>query len=177
MTAPKRTKGQLEMGENIMVLFAIVILFGLGLFLYYKFVYQGLQDVGGEISEQESSILLVSVASLPEIGCDDTDACLDSTKLTLFKSFSKDKLQYYRNKWGYRKIWAEQVYPAIKNNNECTPVFYNSLEYPENCKYWVLYENKPIKAMESIKVSSIYPIYFPEKDVFRVGRLNIEVYR
>jgi len=169
-------KAQLEMNETIMVLFAVFIILGIGFFLYYKFAYQGLRSLGSEITEEESSILLVSVASLPEIGCD-KDVCLDAAKLSVFKAFSSNNLDYYKKKWGFRKIWVEQVYPVIKDNRECSPTQYNSLDYPDNCKYWILYENKPSRPEEKILVSSVYPLYFPEKDKYRIARLNIEVYK
>lgn len=174
---PYFKKGQLEMNETIMVLFAVFIILGLGMFFYYKFLHSSLQSIGSELSEEESSVLLVSVASLPEIGCEGgRDFCLDATKLSLFKQITKNNINYYKKKWGYRKIWIEQVYPVIPNNIECTPILYNKIDYPDNCKYWVLYENKPANVKGIVKVSSTYPLYFPELGKYRIGRLNIEVY-
>ena len=179
MTAAKYTKhakGQVQMNETMLVLFIIVLIIIVGMIVYYRFSIERLKGISEELSEQEASVLLASISRLKEIGCSNEE-CIDTSKLIPFYRISSENREFYRGILGYKRIIVEQLYPVISSNEECTASKYNQVDYPNNCGYWVVYDEKPIKINKAIKISTPISLYFPEDDKYGIGRLEIEVYR
>lgn len=172
MGARKSTKGQLELSETTLITLVVVIIIGFAFFMYYKYSNESYNEAKDKISEEESSVLLSYVASMPEISCENN--CIDSSKFLAFKGLSnnRDYLAVFRNK----KITVEQAYPATNSTEECTALKFNQISYPSNCKYWVLYEKKPKLFNTNYIVSTPYSIYYPETDSYGIAIIKIEVY-
>lgn len=170
-----RKKAQIEMSESILVLFVIVIIIAIGVFIYYKYSIANIGKIGERISEEDATILLSSIMNMPELRCDSSD-CLDTSKILPFEAAIRANMQYYGKVLGNKRITLEQIYPQTQEK-ECTVIEYNKLEYPNNCNTWIVYDNKLPNYKTSFKVSTVVPLYFPENEEFRIGRLNIEVFK
>jgi hypothetical protein len=177
MTARRFTKrGQVQLNETIMVLFVIIIIIFMGVFIFYKYSIASLKETAGTLSEEEQTVLLASFPAMPEVGCA-IDSCLDTAKFLPFKVLAKQKELTYAHIFGGATVWVEQVYPKPTVKIECNINHYRDTKYPSNCNHWVLYENKPESFTKEHKLSTIVSLYYPERDVYGIGRLHIEVYR
>lgn len=174
MAALKSSKGQLEISESLMVLFIIVILIAIGIFLYYRYSSEGIKARGEELSDEKANILLATITSMPEIGCDKED-CVDTSKLISFSKVTKTRQNRYNQLLGFKKIKIYQLYPEAEKF-ECDTASYNSFQYPNNCNFWSVYENKPKNVNSNKKISKIVSLYFPEMNEYRIGRLEIETF-
>ena len=176
MTAQQSTKkGQIQLNETIMVLFVIVIILFVGLFVYYKYSIASIQETAATLSEEETTILVASLPVLPELRCDE-GTCLDTAKFLPFKQLTETKQLQYAQLLGAKTITIEQVYPPMTTETLCTLNSYQQFSYPNNCKTWVLYDNKPTKYSSNPTLSTTVSLYFPEIDEYRIGRMHIEVY-
>ena len=176
MTARQSTKGQIEMHETILVLFIISIILALLIFVYYRYTIANLQTTGEELSEQEALVQLAFITNYPELRCAN-DNCVDMLKAVSFKQVSQSNKDYYLRTFGKKRISIEQVYPEPKTKDECTSLKFNQFDYPNNCKYWIIYEEAPQSYSSKQKTSIPISLYFPELDQYRLGTLNIEVFR
>lgn len=176
MRALQSTKGELETQETILVLFIVSIILILLIFVYYRYTISSIQATGSELSEQEALVQLSFIKKYPELSCANEN-CIDMLKAVSFKQIYQQNKDYYLRTFGKKRILIEQIYPEPKTKDECTAIKFNQFDYPNNCKFWVIYEEIPpeykSKQITSIPVS----IFFPESNEFRLGRLNIEVYR
>jgi len=171
----KMKKGQIEINETLMVLFVIVVIIIIGMFVYFRFSLANVEKLGSELSEEESTILLASASALQEIRCSE-DECVDTSKFIPFMDHLKKDNEYYNKLLGYKKIVFEQVYPDVQSQGECNLELYSQEDYPENCRYWVLYDNKPQKTGQKITISTFVSLYFPEINEHRIGRLEVTTY-
>ncbi|HLD15738.1 MAG TPA: hypothetical protein VJB94_04135 [Candidatus Nanoarchaeia archaeon] len=160
------------MSETTLITLIVVIIIGIAFFVYYKYSSQSYDEARERISEEESSVLLAYIASMPEISCEDN--CIDASKLLAFKSLSNSK--DYIAVFGNKKITIEQAYPAVNSTEECTALKLNQASYPGNCRYWMLYERKPKLFSSTYIVSTPYSIYYPETDSHGIAIIKIEVY-
>lgn len=176
MLAQQSTKGQIEMSETILVLFVISIILALLILVYYTYTIRGIETTGEELSEQEALVQLASITKYPELRCT-SENCIDMLKAISFKQVSLSNKDYYLRTFGKKRITVEQIYPEPKTQDECTTLKFNQFNYPDNCKYWVIYEEIPPSYSSKQKTSIPISIYFPELDQTRLGRLNIEVFR
>ena len=172
MTAKKSTKGQLELSETTIITLVIVLIIGIAFFVYYKYSNESYKEAREKISEEGSSVLLAYIASMPEISCEEN--CIDASKLLAFKTVSNNK--DYIAIFGYKKIIVEQVYPMPNSTEECSNIKLNQVSYPNNCKYWVLYDRKPRIYNDNYIISTPYSIYYPESDSYGIAIIKIEVY-
>lgn len=170
-----KKRGQIQLNETILVLFVIVIIILIGVFIFYRYSVASIESAAETLSEQEVSVLLTSIPSISEISCNEKK-CLDTAKFIPFKNLANKKKVYYYRNFGSKRITVEQIYPDVGNNFECTYNKYREVNYPDNCKYWVLYENKPANYKKNFKVSTVVSLYFPEINEYRIGRISIEVY-
>lgn len=173
MAVLKYSRGQIELNETILVMFFVVIIIIIGIILYFKVFQEKITETGERLSEQEASVLLASIASMPEISCSNED-CIDTSKLIPFSNLARTRNDYYKNSLGNKRIQIKSVYPKTENKI-CNNEDYSSFQYPENCGYWILYENNPSRK-SGIKISSPVSLFYPEIDEYRIGILEIEVY-
>ena len=176
MRAHQSTKGQVEMNETILVVFIISIILILLIFVYYRYTISSIESSSSSLSEQEALVQLSFLTKYPELRCEN-DNCIDMLKAVSFKQVYQKNKDYYLRTFGNKKITIEQVYPQPTSEDECTSQKFNQVDYPNNCKFLIIYEEVPptytSKQITSIPIS----IFYPEIEESRLGRLNIEVYR
>lgn len=177
MTArPSAKRGQLPISESTMVLFIVVILIALGVFLYFKYSYQAVQNLGEDITEEDASLLLAVVPSLPELSCS-VPGCMDTSKFLAFQALQRESGAFYRSILGAKRIRVEQIYPVPEGAGTCTPSAYNQLAYPGNCQFWVLYDGLGTKS-SAYTLSTPLSLFYPEQPRetrYGIGKLIIEV--
>ena len=170
MLAPRySTKAQLQMIETILVLFIFIIILVFGLYLYYQYSFAGIQEESFKLSELESSILLSSITSLPELSCTNQKNCIDIIKLINFPQIFNQNKPYYLNLFKNKKITIEQIYPETQQNL-CT--FQNT--FPIQCQSLIVYQTAPKQNQYSVSIP--ISIYYPNFNKYTLGRLIIEVY-
>jgi len=168
MPKPVLKKGQIGIMETIMVLVPIVILIIIGIFVYFKFFYETIEETGEKLEVQKFSVLLSSFSSLPEvrysgdlIGRD----FVDVVKLYVVKEAIEENKEYYIDLFGFRRIYIEQVYPAVDGVCER-----EDFRVGSECGKWEIYDNNPKgNRIVSMPVS----LYFSETDEYKIGRLVI----
>ena len=176
MRVRKSTKGQIEINETILVTFIISIILVLLIFVYYKYTISSIESSGSKLSEQEALVQLSFITKYPELSCKNAN-CIDMLKAVSFKQVYNQNKDYYLRTFGKKRITVEQIYPQPKTEDECNSQKFNQIDYPNNCKFWVIYEEIPPTYTSKQKTSIPTSIFFPESDEFRLGRLNIEVYQ
>lgn len=168
-------RSQLGMQEILLVVFILVILFVLGLVLYFKFSLAHVQTVGETLSEQETTLLLSRIHSLTELRCRDR-VCLDTSKFVPFQTLTQRHQQYYANFLGYKKIVVTQVYPASASRDLCTLTSYEQDAYPANCFSWTLYDQKPQRIRQQVIVRTFASLYYPELEEYHLGEIEVTTY-
>jgi hypothetical protein len=169
MTAHQSTKAQLEMTETIIVLFIFFIILIISIFFYYQYSIRSVQTSGEEALTTSSSVLLSSISSLPDISSNKViDNYIDATKLLIFTTLNKDYPIFDR-----KTITIEQIYPVPKSNDICTPLSYNKIDFPLNCKKFILHKTQ---GNNPKIISTPIPLYYPEKQEYGIGKIIIEVY-
>ena len=168
----KYSKGQIELNETLLVLFFIVIILIMGVIFYFRVFQENVEEKAEELSEQEASVLLASITNMAEISCSNED-CIDTSKLIPFSNLIRTKFDYYKAILGNKKITVYNMYPST-NKGKCDSKTYSSLEYPENCNYWIIHDSQINK--DGIKISTPVSLYYPEIDEYRIGSLEIEIY-
>ena len=177
MTAQRSTKqGQVQLNETFLVLFIIIILLFLGLFLYSKFFFQSLEGRANTLSEQDSTVFLSKVTSLAELRCSDKP-CLDTAKFLPFQALVQQQRTTYTALLGAQKISIEELYPQPTSPAYCAASLYLQPAYPGSCSKWILYEQKPSTSKSTQILSTVVSLYYPEEDLYTLGRLTLEVYR
>lgn len=175
MTARRSSRGQIHMNETLLVLFVLVILLFLGVFLYSQFFLRSIQESAGTLSEQESTLLLATISSLAELRCSDKP-CLDTSKFLPFQSLVQQQRDHYVRSLGNQKISVAVLYPVPSSDDYCARSLYLRTNYPTSCSKWILYEQKPSQIQGTQIVSKVVSLYYPESNVYLLGRLTLEVY-
>ncbi len=170
------TRAQMQLNETILVMFVVVLMLIIGMIGYYRYSAQSLKNAGDDLVEEEVSVLLASVTEMPEISCSN-DECLDMAKIAAFSKVSREEIQHYKGVFGSKRILVEALYPEASDQSECNMQKYNQVNYPENCRYWVVFDNKKSSFDSKIIVSSPISIYYPEMNRFAIGKIILEVYR
>ena len=171
MTAQQSTKAQMQLAETIIIVFAISILLILGIFTFYKYQLANIQDKGTGINDQKITVLLATLTNNPAIACNNQH-CIDTTKLIIFTQHQQD----YKQLLGSSTVIIKQIYPALNKTTTCTPQIYNQATYPENCNQWVIYNNSNGKKEKNV-ISTPIALYYPEKNIYKLGQLTIEATR
>ena len=163
------------MNETLLVLFIIVILIIVGMIVYFRFSLAKVESIGGQLSEQESTVLLASASTMAEFRCNERD-CMDTSKFLPFRTTVHMHVGFYTSSLGYKKIAVYQVYPSMNNTNDCTLEMYAQEDYPYNCRSWVLYDRQPTPLKQAMTASTFVSLYFPEVEEYRLGRLEVTSY-
>lgn len=168
MTVHQSTKAQLEMTEPLIVLIIFFIILIISIFFYYQYSISSIKEKGEESLTTSSSVLLSSIGSLPDISCN-KENCIDTIKLIAFINNNKDYPIFDK-----KTITIEQVYPIPKYDKTCTPLDYNKIEFPLNCKKFILHKTQEISNKQII--STPVSLYYPQNKQYGIGKLIIEVY-
>lgn len=147
------TKGQLEIGTNMMILLVFIILLVFSLILYFRFTYLELEETKTTLLDQRYNNLLSVIIGLPEFRCSRggiESECLDATKLDVFPDVAENNKKYYDDLFGSVKgIWVEV--PA------------------DNKKIQIYGSEGLIGGIYSVPVS----LYYPESKKYKIGILKI----
>ncbi len=171
----ERHRGQVEINETLLVLFIIVLIIAIGMFVYFRFSLAHVQTVAGQLSEQDSTVLLASIGTLPEISCTQRD-CIDTSKLLPFQTLLQKNQDYYTHLLGYKKIVITRLYPQPNGNDICSLASYSQEVYPDTCASWVVYDHYPVTINQKIVASTFVSLYFPELGEYHIGRLEATRY-
>lgn len=171
-------KSQIQMGETIVVLFIVIVIIALGLIIYFNFRSSDIESEAEEMQFGSSSMMLSILSSIPEIKCSieaKDEECIDTTKVLVLESFMGRNTQKYRQIFGGREINLKISYPESSTQGVCTQEKYKQYNYPDNCDTYVIY--KPTKTTQNKKIiSTPVSIYFPDKDIYGIGSLQIITY-
>lgn len=160
------------MMETLMValIFMVVLVVALG--FYFKFSLQSTQEKGEDACLVSNTVMLSSIANMPEIQCSvngKREHCIDTTKLMVFDAGREYKDFFTAN--CDQKVYFTQVYPEPADVElECVQG-----NYPE-CAVFPYYDPQ-VESTSSIVISTPVSLYFPMEDEYRFGRLVIEVLR
>ncbi|MFH0936341.1 MAG: hypothetical protein V1815_01525 [Candidatus Woesearchaeota archaeon] len=168
MTAHQSTKAQLEMTETLIVLIIFFIILIISIFFYYQYSIGNIREKGEDALTTSSSVLLSSISSLPDISCN-KDNCIDIVKLLAFVDDNKDYPIFDK-----KTITIEQVYPQPTSDKLCTPILYQQMNFPLNCKKFILH--KAIETQNKQIISTPISLYYPQNKQYGIGKLIIEVY-
>lgn len=169
------TKGQVQLNETVLVAFVLALLLVAGMFAYFQYSSSRISHLASTLSEQEGTILLNSFIEMPEVGCDQGD-CLDTGKILPFVQVIAEEKGYYSKMFGAKRIVVSQVYPASALDEDCTVATYASLDYPNNCRQWVVYDGAPRDITQRVIMSTPVSLYWPETGHSTIGRLDLELY-
>ncbi len=171
-------KGQIGFMETIMVTLVVVIMLGLGMFFYFRFYGATILDTGEELRDQENTILLATLSSLPEIQCSVRTVdkpCLDAIKLFAMTRLTQDLKVHYIPLFGKKVIKVKQFFPSVRDE-ECTVSSFQQADYPGNCNEWIIYSNPDQSATKKEILSTPISLYYPTREEYAVAKLIIEVY-
>ncbi len=158
------------MMEILMValIFMVVLVVAIG--FYFKFSLESTQEKGEDACMVSNTVLLSSVASMPEIQCSmngKRKQCIDTTKLMVFDA-GREYEEFFTSNCD-QKVYFIQVYPEPEDVEEiCIQGTY------PNCAIFPYYDPQ-IEYSSSIVISTPVSLYFPMEDEYRFGRLVIEV--
>ena len=158
--------GQIHMTETIVVLLIVFILLFAGIYIYYYFSIQGIQESGEDIREQKAQTQLQIISSMPEFSCTKF-SCIDTLNLLAFKQVTKK--EQYENTFGFKIIIIEQVYPET-NNQECT-----MQNYPD-CNKYTIYNNPKSDFTEETSTSLPTTLYFQSENQYKIGKIILTNY-
>jgi hypothetical protein len=167
MTAHQSIKAQLEMTETIIVLFIFLIILIVSIFFYYQYSISNVKKIGQETLTTSSSVLLSSISSLPDVCCN-KENCIDTIKLLAFINNNKDYPIFDK-----KTITIEQIYPQPTSDKKCTPLLYNNINFPLNCKKFIIHKTEGNNPQI---ISTPISLYYPQNKQYGIGKLIIEVY-
>jgi len=164
------SKGQIGLMETIMVLVLIVLLIIGGLVVYFKFFSGKIEETKDELSVQEFSVLLNVISSMPEFQCSEESIeknCVDLVKVHASKEIIASNGKHYFDKFGYKKIYFEKIYPASTEKECSNDDFLGNM----NCNKWTVYDN--LKGESFRKISTPVSLYMQTEDEYYIGRLVV----
>lgn len=156
------------MMETILVAVVFMVLLIVALAFYFRFSSESLGTVAERACLVSNTVLLSSVATLPEIGCSVEGQrlpCVDTTKLVLFDA-GREGLPF--STLCPQRITFSTVYPVPEKAVPCT-----ENTYPD-CTDYAFYEPEGAPE-EGIAISTPVTLYYPLTDTYTVGRLTIEI--
>lgn len=108
-------KGQIQIGENIAILF-IFILLVIGAIVFYSRIQRADFEIKGEEERDKEFVQIAQkVSFLPELRCSQenvpTENCIDKMKLDKFVELVGNNYLYYENDFKTSTIVLEQIYP------------------------------------------------------------------
>ncbi|MEK6963978.1 MAG: hypothetical protein AABX70_06110 [Nanoarchaeota archaeon] len=113
-------KGQIEIGETIVVIFILMILIVFGLVFYYQFQSTSFQQTKQRFGGLKTVELAQVVSNMPELQCSNLKvaevSCIDEVKAKQFANYlatpGNKAFFYYREILGTSKIRVRIVYPV-----------------------------------------------------------------
>lgn len=113
----RRRKGQLQIGESIMVIIILAILGIIGLVFYANFAKQEYEIKFNEYEELNALETAQLVTSLYELRCAKpgvTDLCFDLHKVVAFSSLKDNYVDYYYDIFRNSKVTLQIIYPTSR---------------------------------------------------------------
>ncbi len=172
-----KKRGQVHISETMLVMFVVVVIILLLIVIYFRFAAERNKQLPDELSERQATILLTQTVALPEFACA-TDDCIDTAKFLPFQQILGEHNVHYKQVFGAKSVTFTQLYPPPPTTSvgvECDIAHYIQVDYPNNCDTWTVYDYNPENKPGAV-VSTIVALYFPEIDIYRVGRLSIAHY-
>lgn len=158
------------MMETLMVAMVFMVVLVVALGFYFKFSLQSTEEKGEHACLVSNTVLLSSIASMPEIQCSvngKREQCIDTTKLLVFDA-SREYEEFFTANCD-QKVYFTQVYPEPEDVEEVC----EQGTYPD-CSIYVYYDPE-IEYSSSLIMSTPVSLYYPLTDEYRFGKLVIEV--
>lgn len=174
-------RGQLQIGETILVIFIFIILIVLGIVFYYRVESSSIAEDFEKFQVEKLSVDFITLGDLPELSCSRggiKENCVDTAKLIAFMGLASDNgrlREHYLERFGHKNITIYQVYPS-KNNIEC------NMGQISDCGVWNIYIKKPIKITSKTIFDTPVSLYYPCKDSgcsddsYGIGIMVVEAY-
>lgn len=159
-------KAQVQIQETILVIFIFIIILGIGLIIFYKFNESSIQEIEKNDRMVYFYNMIGTLPNMPELKCSslgDEKECIDVSKLIAFK----DKGEFFNS-----NITIYTVYPE-KSRQECTV---QKLNAGQDCGTFLVFTNIPREWNNKKVIYTPVSLYYPDKDVYELGALVIEVY-
>ncbi|MSR86363.1 hypothetical protein EXS74_03125 [Candidatus Woesearchaeota archaeon] len=152
----------------VAMIFMVVLVVALA--FYFKFSLQNTEEVGNTACLISNTVLLSSIASMPEIQCSLNgvrEQCIDTTKLLVFDA-SREYSDFFTSNCK-QKVYFTELYPVPEDIEEvCTQG-----TYPE-CALYTYYDPN-VTYSASILISTPVSLYYPLTDEYHFGKLVVEV--
>ncbi len=158
------------MMETIMVAMIFMVVLIVALAFYFKFSLQHTEEAGNTACLISNTVLLSSIASMPEIQCSIhgvREQCIDTSKLLVFDA-SREYSTFFTSNC-QQKVYFTEVYPVPEDVTEvCTQGTY------PHCAVYAYYDPN-VTYSASILISTPVSLYYPLTDEYHFGKLVVEV--
>ena len=174
----KNKKSQLQMHETIIVLFIFILLVGMGLIAFNKYMSAKTEEMKQRDLLTEFSFSIGTIPSMAEFQCskfaNPEDGCMDMLKILAFKTLDLES----KYNLGFKNITLFIIYPELDEeakNTECT---FRLLKQGKDCGYVNIYSNVPRYYTGKHVTSTAVLVKFPSQDgvAYKLGKLVIEQY-
>ncbi|AJF62623.1 MAG: hypothetical protein QT11_C0001G0480 [archaeon GW2011_AR20] len=154
-------KAEIQMQETILVIFIVTVIIALGLFVFFKYNQNVLEQTKLEYEQIKVYSLLATLPNHPILqysSFGNSENALDTSKL----------LNVKLNDLGEKEIIVKQIYP-LTQDAQCTPS-----NYPA-CNSYLIYSKRISNKNVNI-ISTPVSLYFPLTKEFKPGLLEIKWY-
>lgn len=154
--------------ETIMVAMVFMVVLIVALTFYFKFSSQSVEKAGQEACLVSNTVLLASVASMPEIQCSvngHRQQCIDTSKLLLFDA-TREYPEFFTTNCK-QKVSFLVLSPAVKDG------ICSLGTYPD-CSTYAFFDQGG-DSVGGIKISTPVSLYYPLTDSYSLGKLQVEV--
>jgi len=171
----KNKKSQLQMHETIIVLFIFMLLVGMGLIAFNKYMSAKTEEMKQKDLLIEFSFSIGSIPSMAEFQCSkfasQQDGCMDMLKILAFKTLDLES----KYNLGFKNVTLFILYPKPEQNKECT---FKLLKQGKDCTYVNIYSNVPKGYTAKHVTSTAVLVKFPSQDgvAYKLGKLVVEQY-
>ena len=158
--------------ETLMVALIFMVVLLVALAFYFKFSLQSTEEAGNTVCLTSNTVLLSSVASMPEIQCSINgvrEQCIDTSKLLVFDA-SREYSSFFTSNCK-QKVYFTEVYPVPSDLEKVCA----SGTYPDCAIY--NYYDPDVDSDASILLSTPVSLYYPLTNEYHFGRLVVEVYQ
>lgn len=158
------------MMETLMVAIVFMVVLIVALAFYFKFSLQSTEKTGETTCLLSNTVLLSSIASMPEIQCSITgvrEQCIDTSKLLVFDA-SREYSTFFTSNCK-QKVYFTEVSPVPEHpDTVCTQGTY------PHCGLYNYYDSG-ISSSSSFVISTPVSLYYPLTNEYHFGKLVIEV--
>lgn len=154
-------KAEIQMQETILVIFIITIIIAFGLFVFYRYNLNAVENSRLEYGQVKVYNLLATLPNDPELyysSLGNSENAVDTSKL----------LNLNLENFGEKEIKIKQVYPSQNSEVIC-----KSSNYPE-CNAYLIYSKKFASSKNVNIISTPVSLYFPLTNEFKPGLLEIK---